>query len=199
LSQVKTLPITATRWLSLLLCAITAATMTVFLSKIGFVQKAYSSWSAILNANPVLHYSSAFLAGIGVKLLLDKFYISYAKRSIGFSRKYPPVTIAVLASLFIVTLYILSSSSKLDKAALYAKSFMSLKYLALTFIAMLTTLIYQTKLYTKKPAFTAVLVILSATYIIFAVSLADIKPAFDVFIYLVASYFILGAYLLFDE
>ncbi|WP_033011148.1 hypothetical protein, partial [Pseudoalteromonas sp. TAE79] len=91
MSQVKTLPITATRWLSILLCAITATTITVFLSKVGFVQKAYSSWSAILNANPVLHYSSAFLAGIGIKLLLDKFYISHPKRSIGFSWRYPPV------------------------------------------------------------------------------------------------------------
>ena len=85
MSQSQTLPIPAMRWLSLLLCAITAATITVFLSKVGFVQKAYASWGAILNTNPVLHYSSAFLAGIGIKLLLDKFYISHPKRSIGFN------------------------------------------------------------------------------------------------------------------
>ena len=102
MSQVKTLPITVTRWLSLLLCAITAATITVFLSKVGFVQKAYSSWSAILNANPILHYSSAFLAGIGIKLLLDKFYISHPERGIGFSWRYPPVTIAVWLSVTII-------------------------------------------------------------------------------------------------
>ncbi|KAA1163418.1 hypothetical protein EU508_04330 [Pseudoalteromonas fuliginea] len=99
MSQVKTLPITATRWLSLLLCAITAATITVFLSKAGFVQKAYSSWSAILAANPVLHYSGAFLAGIGIKLLLDKFYISHPKRDIGFNWRYPPVTVSLWLSL----------------------------------------------------------------------------------------------------
>ncbi len=187
------------RWLSLLLCAMAATTITVLLSKVGFVQKAYSSWSAILNASPVLHYSSAFLAGIGLKLLLDKFYISHPKRSIGFNWRYPPVTIAVLVSLLLTALYVINTVSKLDEATLYARSFMSLKYLALTFIAMLITVIYQIKLYTKKPIFTAVLVALSAVFIIFAVNLADIAPAFDVFIYLAVSYFILAAYLLFEE
>ncbi|MBH0068807.1 P-loop NTPase fold protein [Pseudoalteromonas sp. NZS100] len=199
MSQVKTLPITATRWLSLLLCAITAATITVFLSKVGFVQKTYSSWCAILNANPVLHYSSAFLAGIGIKLLLDKFYISHTKRSIGFNWRYPPVTIAVLVSLFITAFYMLSTAPKFDEAALYAQSFMSLKYLALTFIGMIITVIYQTKLYTQKPIFTSVLVAISLIYIVFAVSLADITPAFNVFMYLAASYLILAIYLLCNE
>jgi hypothetical protein len=112
LSQVKTLPITATRWLSLLLCAITAATITVFLSKVGFVQKAYSSLGAILNANPVLHYSSAFLAGIGIKLLLDKFYISHSKRSIVFSWRYPPVTISLWLSVTIIGLIFYFTSNQ---------------------------------------------------------------------------------------
>ncbi|MBG9992434.1 P-loop NTPase fold protein [Pseudoalteromonas sp. NZS37] len=199
MSQVKTLPITATRWLSLLLCAITAATITVFLSKVGLVQKAYSSWSAILNANPVLHYSSAFLAGIGIKLLLDKFYISHTKRSIEFNWRYPPVTIAVLASYFLTAFYMLSTAPKFDEAALYAQSFMSLKYLALTFIGMLITVIYQAKLYTQKPIFTAVLVALSTMYVGFAVGLAYIAAAFYVFINLAASYLILAIYLLCDE
>ena len=199
MSQVKTLPITATRWCSLLLCAITAATITVFLSQVGFVQKAYSSLSTILNASPVLHYSAAFLAGIGIKLLLDKFYISHPKRSTGFNWRYPPVTIAVLASLLLTAFYMLSTASKFDENALYAQSFMSLKYLALAFIGMLITIIYQTKLYTKKPIFTAVLVALSLIYIVFAVSLGDIAPAFNVFMYLAASYLILAIYLLCDE
>ena len=199
MSQIKTLPITATRWLSLLLCAITAATITVFLSKVGFVQKAYSSLGAILNANPVLHYSSALLAGIGIKLLLDRFYISHAKRSIGFNWRYPPVTITVLASYFLTAFYMLSTAAKFDEAALYAQSFMCLKYLALTFIGMIITVIYQTKLYTQKPIFTAVLVALSLIYIVFTVSLGDITPAFNVFMYLAASYLILAIYLLIDE
>ena len=118
MSQVKTLPITATRWLSLLLCAITAATITVFLSKVDFVQKAYSSWSAILHANPVLHYSGAFLAGIGIKLLLDKFYISHPKRDIGFSWRYPPVTMSLWLSVTIIgaILYFTSNQEELIAA-----------------------------------------------------------------------------------
>ena len=187
------------RWLSLLLCAITATTLVIFLSKVAFVQTAYTNLSSILYTNPVLHYSFAFLAGIGIKLLLDKFYISHAKRSIGFNWRYPPVTITVLASYFLTAFYILSTAPKFDEAALYAQSFMSLKYLALTFIGMIITVIYQTKLYTQKPIFTAVLVALSLIYIVFAVSLADITPAFNVFMYLAASYLILAIYLLIDE
>ncbi|AQQ00009.1 hypothetical protein B0W48_09545 [Pseudoalteromonas aliena] len=112
MSQVKTLRITATRWLSLLLCAITAATITVFLSKVDFVQKAYSSWSAILHANPVLYYSSAFLAGIGIKLLLDKFYISHLKRGIEFSWRYPPVTMSLWLSVTIIGAILYSTSNQ---------------------------------------------------------------------------------------
>lgn len=98
----QSLPIPAQRWLSLLLCAITAAAITVFLSNVSFVQQAYASWGSILYANSVLHYSFAFLAGIGIKLMLDKFYISHAKRSIGFSWKYPPVTISLWLSIILI-------------------------------------------------------------------------------------------------
>ena len=151
MSQVKTLPITATRWLSLLLCAITAATITVFLSKVGFVQKTYSSLGAILNANPVLHYSSAFLAGIGVKLLLDKFYISHPKRSIGFSWRYPPVTIAVWLSISALLIYLFVNTAYrpyfLDDALLFS----SLKYLHITlFSSALFVLFQETKEKAKK-------------------------------------------------
>ena len=151
MSQVKTLPITATRWLSLLLCAITVATITVFLSKVGFVQKTYSSLGAILNANPVLHYSSAFLAGIGVKLLLDKFYISHPKRSIGFSWRYPPVTIAVWLSISALLIYLFVNTAYrpyfLDDALLFS----SLKYLHITlFSSALFVLFQETKEKAKK-------------------------------------------------
>ena len=93
----------------------------------------------------------------------------------------------------------LSTAPKFDEAALYAQSFMSLKYLALTFIGMIITVIYQTKLYTQKPIFTAVLVALSTMYVGFAVGLAYIAAAFYVFISLAVSYLILAIYLLCDE
>ncbi|NNG43674.1 hypothetical protein HJP15_12210 [Pseudoalteromonas sp. NEC-BIFX-2020_002] len=98
----QSLSIPAQRWLSLLLCAITAATITVFLSNVSFVQQAYASWGSILNTSPALHYSFAFLAGIGIKLMLDKFYISHAKRSIGFNWRYPPVTISLWLSIILI-------------------------------------------------------------------------------------------------
>ena len=151
MSQVKTLPITATRWLSLLLCAITAATITVFLSKVGLVHKAYSSWIAILNANPVLHYSSAFLAGIGIKLLLDKFYISHLKRSIVFSWRYPPVTMSLWLSVAALLVYLFVNAEYrtyfLDDDLLFS----SLKYLHITlFSSALFVLFQETKGKAKK-------------------------------------------------
>ncbi|MBO7926281.1 hypothetical protein J5X91_08360 [Pseudoalteromonas sp. K222D] len=143
MSQPQTLPIPAMRWLSLLLCAITAATITIFLSKVGFVQKAYASWSAILNINPVLHYSSAFLAGIGVKLLLDKFYISHPKRSIGFSWRYPPVTIAVWLSISALLIYLFVNTAYrpyfLDDDLLFS----SLKYVHITLFSSALFALFQ--------------------------------------------------------
>ncbi len=143
MSQPQTLPIPAMRWLSLLFCAITAATITIFLSKVGFVQKAYASWSAILNTNPVLHYSSAFLAGIGIKLLLDKFYISHPKRSIGFSWRYPPVTIAVWLSVAALLIYLFVNTAYrayfLDDDLLFS----SLKYIHITLFSFALFALFQ--------------------------------------------------------
>lgn len=184
------------RWLSLLLCAITAATITVFLSKVGFVQKAYSSLGTILNANPVLHYSSAFLAGIGIKLLLDKFYISHAKRSIGFNWRYPPVTIGVLFGLFFIVSYVYVTYSNEILAQLIAHTFVSFKFLSLSFLAAAATIIYQTKLYTKNPIFSVVLCAVSAFYLFSAISLVETEQAFWVFLFIAAAYLGMSVYLL---
>lgn len=199
MSQVKTLPIKATRWLSLLLCAITAATITVFLSKAGFVQKAYSSLGAILNANPVLHYSSTFLAGIGIKLLLDKFYISHAKRSIGFNWRYPPVTISVLFGLLFIVGYVYFTYSNEILAQLTAHAFVSFKFLSLSFLAAAATIIYQAKLFTEKPVFSVVLCAFSAFYLFSAINLIEIEQAFWVFFSIAAAYLGMSIYLLWEQ
>lgn len=143
MSQSQTLPIPAMRWLSLLLCAITAATITIFLSKVGFVQKAYASWGAILNTNPVLHYSSAFLAGIGIKLLLDKFYISHPKRSIGFSWRYPPVTIAVWLSVAALLIYLFVNAEYRTYFFDDDLLFSSLKYVHITLFSSALFVLFQ--------------------------------------------------------
>ena len=187
------------RWLSLLLCAITAATITVFLSKVGFVQKAYSSLGAILNANPVLHYSSAFLAGIGIKLLLDKFYISHAKRSIGFNWRYPPVTISVLFGLFFIVSYVYVTYSNEILAQLAAHAFVSFKFMSLSFLAAAATIIYQTKLYKKNPVFSVLLCAISAFYLFSAISLVETEQAFWVFLFIAAAYLGMSVYLLCEQ
>ncbi|MBB1335226.1 MULTISPECIES: hypothetical protein [unclassified Pseudoalteromonas] len=128
----QSLPIPAQRWLSLLLCAITAAAITVFLSNVSFVRQAYASWGSILYANSVLHYSFAFLSGIGIKLMLDKFYISHAKRSIGFNWRYPPVTISVLFGLLFIVVYVYGTNNEIEEQ-LTANAFVSFKFLSLSF------------------------------------------------------------------
>lgn len=193
------LPIPAQRWLSLLLCAITAAAITVFLSNVSFVKQAYASWGSILFASPVLHYSFAFLAGIGIKLMLDKFYISHAKRSIGFSWRYPPVTISVLFGLLSIVGYVYVTYSNEIVEQLTAYTFVSFKFLSLSFLAIAATIIYQTKLYAEKPVFSAVLCAISAFYLFSAINLVEIAHAFWVFFCIAASYLAMSVFLLCDQ
>ncbi len=115
------------------------------------MQEFYASWGTILNANPILYYCSAFLAGIGIKLLLDKFYISHPKRSIGFNWRYPPVTIAVWLSVAALLVYLFVNTAYrpyfLDDDLLFS----SLKYLHITlFSSALFVLFQETKEKAKK-------------------------------------------------
>jgi len=193
------LPIPAQRLLSLLLCAITGAAITVFLSNVSFVQQAYMKWGSILYASPVLHYSFAFLAGIGIKLMLDKFYISHAKRSIGFSWRYPPVTISVLFGLLFIVGYVYFTYSNEIVEQLTAHAFVSFKFLSLSFLAVAATIIYQTKLYTKNPIFSVVLCAVSAFYLFSAINLVEIKHAFSVFFCIAVAYLGMSIYLLSEQ
>lgn len=195
----QSLSIPAQRWLSLLLCAITAAAITVFLSNVSFVQQAYMKWSSILYASPVLHYSFAFLAGIGIKLMLDKFYISHAKRSIGFNWRYPPVTISVLFGLLFIVGYVCITYSAEIVEQLTAYAFVSFKFLTLNFLAVAATIIYQTKLYTKNPIFSVVLCAVSAFYLFAAINLVEIEHAFWVFFSIAIAYVGMSVYLLWEQ
>ena len=194
----QSLPIPAQRWLSLLLCAITAAAITVFLSNVSFVQQAYMKWGSILYANPALHYSFAFLAGIGIKLMLDKFYISHAKRSIGFNWRYPPVTISVLFGLLFIVVYVYVTNNEIEEQ-LTAYAFVSFKFLSLSFLAAAATIIYQTKLYTEKPIFSVALCAVSAFYLFSAINLVEIEHAFWVFFFIAVAYLGMSIYLLSEQ
>jgi hypothetical protein len=186
------------RWLSLLLCAITATTLVIFLSKVAFVQTAYTNLSSILYTNPVLHYSFAFLAGIGIKLLLDKFYISHPKRSIGFNWRYPPVTMSVLFGLFFIVVYVYVTNNKIEEQPT-AYAFVSFKFLSLSFLAAAATIIYQTKLYTEKPIFSVALCAVSAFYLFSAICLVETEQAFWVFFCIAVAYLAMSVYLLCEQ
>ncbi|MFY8326799.1 hypothetical protein [Pseudoalteromonas sp. ZZD1] len=195
----QSLPIPAQRWLSLLLCATTAAALTVFLSNVSLVQQAYASWGSILNTSPLLHYSFAFLAGIGIKLMLDKFYISHAKRSIGFNWRYPPVTISVLLSLLCIVGYVYFTYSSEIVEQLTTHTFVSFKFLSLSFLAIAATIIYQIKLHTKNPIFSVVLCAISALYLFSAINLVEVEQAFWVFLFIAAAYLGMSVYLLWEQ
>ena len=186
------------RWLSLLLCAITATTLVIFLSKVAFVQTTYTNLSSILYTNPALHYSFAFLAGIGIKLLLDKFYISHPKRSIGFNWRYPPVTMSVLFGLFFIVGYVYVTNNKIEEQ-LTAYAFVSFKFLSLSFLAAAATIIYQTKLYTEKPIFSVALCVVSAFYLFSAICLVETEQAFWVFFCIAVAYLAMSVYLLCEQ
>ncbi|WP_211183692.1 P-loop NTPase fold protein [Pseudoalteromonas arctica] len=181
------------------MCAITAAAITVFVSNISFVQQAYASWGSILNTSLALHYSFAFLAGIGIKLMLDKFYISHGKRSIGFSWRYPPVTISVLFGLLFIVGYVYFTYSNEIVEQLTAHAFLSFKFLSLSFLAVAVTIIYQTKLYTKNPIFSVVLCAVSAFYLFSAINLVEIAHAFCVFFCIAAAYLGMSIYLISEQ
>ncbi|WP_417670190.1 P-loop NTPase fold protein [Pseudoalteromonas tetraodonis] len=155
--------------------------------------------SSILYTNPVLHYSFAFLAGIGIKLLLDKFYISHAKRSIGFNWRYPPVIMSVLFGLFFIVSYVYVTYSNEILAQLTAHAFVSFKFLSLSFLAAAATIIYQTKLYTEKPIFSVALCAVSAFYLFSAICLVETEQAFWVFFCIAVAYLAMSVYLLFEQ
>lgn len=156
-------------------------------------------WGSILYANPALHYSFAFLAGIGIKLMLDKFYISHAKRSIGFSWRYPPVTISVLFGLLFIVGYVYFTYSNEIVEQLTAHAFLSFKFLSLSFLAVAATIIYQTKLYTKNPIFSVVLCAVSAFYLFSAINLVEVEHAFWVFFFIAVAYLGMSIYLLSEQ
>lgn len=162
------------------------------------MQTTYTNLSSILYTNSALHYSFAFLAGIGIKLLLDKFYISHAKRSIGFNWRYPPVTMSVLFGLFFIVVYVYVTNNEIEEQ-LMAHAFVSFKFLSLSFLAAAATIIYQTKLYTEKPVFSAVLCAVSVFYIFSAISLAGAEQAFWVFFCIAVAYLAMSVYLLCEQ
>ena len=156
-------------------------------------------WGSILYANPALHYSFAFLAGIGIKLMLDKFYISHAKRSIGLNWRYPPVTISVLFGLLFIVGFVYFTYSNEIVEQLTAHAFVSFKFLSLSFLAVAATIIYQSKLYTEKPVFSAALCAISTFYLFSAINLVEIAHVFWVFFCIAAAYLGMSIYLLSEQ
>lgn len=101
LSQSHFFSITIKRWLSLFLCAVTASIVIFIFSEFIWLQKAFTSYSQIITAEPWLYTSSAFIGGVGIKVLLERFYIAHPQRAFAPNLRYPPTTISILITLTI--------------------------------------------------------------------------------------------------
>jgi hypothetical protein len=94
--------ITIKRWLSLFLCAVTASIVIFIFSEFIWLQNAFTSYSQIITAKPWIYTSSAFLGGVGIKVLLERFYIAHPQRAFAPNLRYPPITISILMTLTIL-------------------------------------------------------------------------------------------------
>jgi hypothetical protein len=94
--------ITIKRWLSLFLCAVTASSVIFIFSEFIWLQNAFTSYNQIITAKPWIYTSSAFLGGVGIKVLLERFYIAHPQRAFAPNLRYPPITISILMTLTIL-------------------------------------------------------------------------------------------------
>ncbi|MGE6436167.1 hypothetical protein [Shewanella baltica] len=96
------LSVTIKRWISLILCSVTASLLLFFLSEFAWMQAAFTVYSKIITANIWVYHASAFIAGIAIKVSLDRFRVSHPERMIRPNLRYPPLTISIFLTLGIL-------------------------------------------------------------------------------------------------
>lgn len=96
------LSVTIKRWVSLILCSVAASLLLFFLSELAWMQAAFKVYSKIITANIWVYHASAFIAGIAIKVLLDRFRVSHPERMIRPNLRYPPLTISIFLTLGIL-------------------------------------------------------------------------------------------------
>ncbi|WP_152996236.1 P-loop NTPase fold protein [Pseudoalteromonas sp. H105] len=106
---------------------------------------------------------------------------------------------SVLFGLLFIVGYVYLTHSDEALEQLIAQTFGALKFIVLSFLAIAATTIYQTKLYTEKPVFSAVLCAVSAFYVFSAIYLVEIEQAFCVFLFIAAAYLGMSIYLLWEQ
>ena len=96
------LSVTIKRWISLILCSVAASLLLFFLSEFKWLQTVFSSYSKIITANIWIYHASAFITGIAIKVLLDRFRVTHPKRTFKPNFYYPPITISIWLTLIIL-------------------------------------------------------------------------------------------------
>ena len=99
----STTSITIKRWLSLALCAVTASILLFFFSESMWFQTAFSTYSRIITANTWVYHASAFIAGIAIKVSLDRLRVTHPKRMTSLNLRYPPITISIWLTILIIS------------------------------------------------------------------------------------------------
>lgn len=97
------------RWISLILCSVTASLLLFFLSEWAWLQAAFTVYSKIITANIWVYHASAFIAGIAIKVLLDRFRVTHPKRIFRPNFSYPPITISIWLTILIISCFTIFS------------------------------------------------------------------------------------------
>ncbi|WP_216841330.1 hypothetical protein, partial [Shewanella xiamenensis] len=103
------LSVTIKRWISLFLCSVTASILIFSLSELKWLQEAFYAYSKIITANIWVYHASAFIAGIAIKVLLDRFRVTHPKRIFRPNFSYPPITISIWLTILIISCFTIFS------------------------------------------------------------------------------------------
>jgi uncharacterized protein YacL (UPF0231 family) len=88
------------RWRDILLYAIVPVVIFSVLSKVAVLKKLYIFWHTIFTGwQSNLQILILILTGMTIQWVLAKFKVSHGNRPIGFSLKYPPITLSIILSL----------------------------------------------------------------------------------------------------
>jgi len=125
------------RWFDLLICAIVTSIIVLICSKTPWIQKIYFWLGTVINSFPIeIQWLFSFILGVGLTHFLKTMYIYNDQRFLGFSFKYPPLTISVS-----FTLVLLTSYSAYIEPDLYVLNEVKISTLTYPFIALLLGLL----------------------------------------------------------
>lgn len=96
---------TLNRWVSIILNALVASMIVMYLASLKSIQKIYTEFGSFLQTHEILYFLFSFLAGVGIKLFLDRMYVTHSSRLITLKLKYPSLILAIIFSIACICFY----------------------------------------------------------------------------------------------